>query len=232
MTEDLNNCTNSLYLSGIRTVAGLHGRLGRAGFKITTRTVEKKLKTLRSGELCRDNRENNQRPRIVTQADDERIEEALNQDPELNASELQAKLKLPCCPRTINNHLRELGYRYIIIRKTPMISDDQRDARIDFSESHLRDHKWKRTFFLDEATFRAFSARKNCYQRAMNRVLKNQPKHPQGINMLGMISHEGPSRLILFEANLTGSLFRRYLKLLNRDAEKLYPSKNYRIQLR
>jgi hypothetical protein len=65
----------------------------------------------------------------------------------------------------------------------------------------------------------------------MEQYTKGHPKHPQSLHLLGMISYEGPSRLVLFSETLTADLFRRYLGLLTKDAQNLYSDRNYRIYM-
>ena len=52
---------------------------------------------------------------------------------------------------------------------------------------------------------------------------------PAKVNVIGMISSRGGTRLICFEHNLTANLFVTYLRDLKADADRLYRRRPYRL---
>ena len=127
--------------------------------------------------------------------------------------------------------MKDHGYKYLRILEGPELDPQKRANRVRFGEVHSRDREWKRIFFLDESTFRAYSKRRSCYQRRDSRVYKGTLKYPSKVNLIGMISPRGPSLLILFTENMDAELFLKFLKLLKKDAANLYKDQNYRIYM-
>ena len=115
------------------------------------------------------------------------------------------------------------------IKAVPLMKEIHIQQRLAFALKHEKDRLWRRTFFLDESKFQAFSHKKYCYQDPKNRVTKPKPKYPPKVNTIGMISYLGPTRLILFEENMDGKLFATFLEILVKDAYSLYPDGNFRI---
>jgi len=84
------------------------------------------------------------------------------------------------------------------------------------------------TFFLDESTFLVGSFKTRTYQRKDARVTVPVDKHPAKLNIIGMISARGATRLITFEDNLTTIRFKRYLNILKKEADKMCRRRDYR----
>ena len=117
------------------------------------------------------------------------------------------------------------------IHTVPYMKPIHITQRINFAKELLNDRKWRRTFFLDEFSFQAYSHKKYCYQNPKERVSKPRPKHPPKVHLIAMISYKGPTRLIIFEHNLKASSLVGYLDLLVKDAKVLYPDDDFRICL-
>ena len=215
MDYPVNDAMNVFCRCGIKTVPTLMKHLKIGQFQISERTVRRKVEILKSGKKLEDKRKGNKRPKILSEADMDRVENQLQRKPESSAPELVQSLKLNCSPSTMNRELKNFGFRYMRILK-------HKQQRIKFANDHSRDHQWKNTFFLDESKFEGYSRRFACYQKSDSRVIRGRPKHPPKINLIGMISYYGPTRLILFTEDMDAKLFLRFFKLLQKDAKGIY----------
>jgi len=205
--------------------------LKKGQFQGSEDTVKKKVRKLRKREVLDDGRKKNKRPEVLSQVELDQVSDKLVREPELSAPALVASLKFDCCARTLNRHLKNNGYRYLRILKEPLMNNKHKQERITFAQNHSRDHEWKNTFFLDESKFEAFSRKFVCHKKPNERVVKGRPKHPPKINLIGVISYNGPSRLIIFTDNMNAKLFLKFFKLLEKDAKVLYSGRKYRIYL-
>ena len=229
MEYTTNDALNILFRCSIQTAPTLMKHLMRGGFEISESTLKKKFAILKDGKVLEDGRKSNKRPPYLTEEKLKKIKEAHQAAPEGSSLQIARKAKLKRNPRTVNRGLQKLGLKYMRIEKVPFLTEDHKLKRIAFAQAHLTDRLWRRTFFLDESTFQAFPVKKYCYQDPKNRITKPQPKHPPKINAITMISYFGPTRIILFEENLEAGLFVDFLKILVKDANKLYPEGSFRI---
>jgi len=85
----------------------------------------------------------------------------------------------------------------------------------------MTDWRWKRTSFLDETSFQAYSHKRYCYQKQGEWITKPRPKHPPKVNVITTINYQRPTRLIIFEESLKASNLVKYLELLLKDARSL-----------
>ena len=152
----------------------------------------------------------------------------MDREPENNAAEIKSKLKLKCSTLPIRNFLKESGFKFLRIISVPRLTTDQKEERVVFARRHRYDD-WSNTFFLDESKFQVGSHLRSCYQRPKLRRTAPVDKFPQKLNLIGMISLRGGTRLITFEQNLTAIYFVEFLEDLKKDADKLYRRKKYRI---
>jgi transposase len=218
-----------LYRCGITTVHNLMNHLKRGGFQSSQSNVEKKLAKLRNGDVLEDQRKHNGATPYLNEPKLKQLKKAHDDSPYLTARALGQKAKLKCDPRTINRGLHKLGLVYKRIYTFPDIKPDQEEKRVTFGEAHEKDRMWRRTFFLDESTFQAYSGRKYSYQYPGERVGRPKPKYPPKIHAIGMISYRGPTKLLLFEGNLTAQRFIDFLKILIEDVKDKYGSYRYRL---
>jgi transposase len=225
----VNDAINILYKCGITKVPTMQKHLKRGKFKISDRNLWRKMATLSKKKEIEDHRKAaSGRAPALTPRDQERIIDLLKKEPLYNTAEIKANLKLVCAVRTIGRFLKEAGYKYMRIKETPRLNDEDKGDRVKFARRHKGDD-WRQTFFLDESTFRLGSHRARAYQRSNQRLSVPVDKVPSKINVVGMISSRGGSRLICFQENLNANLFVSFLKDLKKDADKLYPRRNYRL---
>ncbi len=218
-----------LYRCGIQTVPTLLKYLQRGGFKACERTIKTKLDKLNKSEVLEDARKSNKREPYLTEPRLKKLKKAHHNNPLSLAPELAQKAKFSCTSRTICRGLQKLGLHYMRIKTIPLITEEQKAARLHFAHTHEKDRLWRRTFFLDESTFQAYLGKNFCYQNKDQRVTKPQPKHPPKIHAIAMISSQGPTRIILFQENMKATDFIGYLEYLLEDARKMFPKENFRI---
>lgn len=224
-----NDAINILYKCGIRTHGTLKMYLVNGGFKISDSTLWNKLAELDENGKVEDKRKSNSgRKAYLTQKHKQDIMAVLDKDPEKDAAEIKAKLKLQCSTLPIRNFLKDVGFKFLRILTVPRLTPKKKQDRVEFAQRHRHDD-WLSTFFLDESKFQIGSHRRYCYQRPNSRRTAEVDKHPQSLNLIGMISSEGGSRLITFEDNMRADMFVDFLKALKKDADKLYRRKKYRL---
>jgi transposase len=228
-TYTTNDAINILYKCGIKTHGTLKMYLKNGGFKISDSSLWSKLAELDENGLVVDNRKSHSgRKAYLTEKDKTGIMALLAKDPEKDAAEIKAKLKLQCSTLPIRNFLKEVGFKFLRILSVPRLTPKKKEARLNFARKHRHDD-WTSTFFLDESKFQVGSHRRYCYQRPKSRRTAQVDKFPEKLNLIGMISLNGGSRLITFEENLRADLFIDFLKDLKKDADKLYRRKSYRL---
>ena len=227
----MNDAINILWKCGIRTPASLLLYLKKGGYKIEERQLRDKIKEIEKVGFVADHRAGRSgRQRVLSQKDQKQIDALIKREPEINAAEIKTRLGFSCSQKIIREYLHAIGLKFMRILRAPQLTPEQKWARVAFTKFHRHDD-WRRTFFLDECTFLVGSHRHSCYQKPSARRYGETYKHPSKVNLLGMISLKGASRLIMFEENLTALLFEGYLKKLERDAEKIYDGRKFRIAM-
>jgi len=229
MNYTTDDALNILWRCGIQTQPTLMKLLNRGKFQASERTIEKKMAKLKVGEVLEDHRKSNGRTPFLNESKLKRPKEVHQANPTATAGELGRKAKLKCSARTVSRGLLKLGLEYRRIRTIPLLTLDQKAKRVEFAESHKGDRAWRKTFFLDAVTFKAFSGKKYCYQYPDQRLTKPQPKHPPKIHGIAMISFQGPTRLLLFEGNLTAERFIEFFRILLEDAKELISASTLRV---
>ena len=226
-----NDIINVLWMCGVRTQGGLLMYLRNAGRQISNRTIRSKIKELEENDEVSDQRkEHSGRKRALTTRDETRITTLLNRRPELDAAEIKRQLGLTCSTNVIREYLHKIGFKFLRVVPVPRITLKYKEKRLAFARRYRNDD-WDHTFFLDESTFLVGSFKTRTYQKKGARVIVPMDKHPAKLNIIGMISVRGATRLITFEDNLTAISFKRYLNTLKRDADQMYRRGDYRIAM-
>lgn len=189
MNYTVNDAVTILYRCGIQTIPTLLKHLHTGGFQIAESTLAKKVRILRDGNILEDGRVKNKGSTYLTSDRLKRLKDAhTEEEPESSAVQLCKKTRLKCTPRTISNGLQKLGLKYMRIATVPFMKEVHIQQRLTFATAHEKDRLWRRTFFLDESKFQAFSHKKYCYQDPKKRITKPRPKYPPKVNAIGMIS--------------------------------------------
>ena len=112
---------------------------------------------------------------------------------------------------TIGRHLRDHGYRSVLLVNIPMLTAKQKQHRVEWTKRHQADDR-NRTIFTDESSFQLF---RNTIRRwsknpesEVKRILKNRQK----IHICGTISIKGVVGYHTFRTNLNGIYFVDILK--------------------
>ena len=107
MEYTLNDAVNILFLCGFRTVPTLQKYLKVAGFEASDKTLYRKLEVLNEGDLVEDQRQNNQRPGVLSEDKIQDILEKLEENPEASAPELKTKAKVKASVETFPDYCRK-----------------------------------------------------------------------------------------------------------------------------
>src|SRR5439155_15368430 len=105
-----------------------------------------------------DHARGNGRPRKITPSATRAIGQYIRNDSSISTRAIATKLEnkdVEVSYRTVARHLSSAGYAYSLPRKTPMLTDAHKQARIEWARKHLDDN-WERTFFSDETAFKLF----------------------------------------------------------------------------
>ena len=83
-----------------------------------------------------DTRARTRRPRVTTPQVDERILQAVEQNPGVSAVELTQQLHLQCSPETVRLRLNENGIRCYIPARKESLTQENKDARLLFARHY------------------------------------------------------------------------------------------------
>ena len=111
----------------------------------------------------------------------------------------------------IGRHLRDHGYRSVLPVNTPMLTDEQKQHRVQWVKKHQADD-WYRTVFTDESSFQLFRNTIRRWSKNPESEVKQIPKNRQKVNIEGTISIKGVVGYHTFTANLNGLYFVDILK--------------------
>ena len=117
--------------------------------KLSLSTIKYNTRKLReTGSLC--HRHGNGRRCRITSGASQAIGQYIKQNKEITAREISTKLRkfkhLRVCERTVQRHLKKIGYTSVRPRKKPMLTDRHRKQRLEWAKAHKNDN-WDRTIF-------------------------------------------------------------------------------------
>ena len=126
--------------------------------KIPVRTVRYNLAKIKK-EGGVEHRCGNDRPRKITAEDSRAIGQWIRRNNEITASEIVEKLQsnrnLIVSRWTVQRQLHRLGYENVLPRGTPMLTNEQKERRVQWAMAH-KDDDWSRTVFSDETSYQLF----------------------------------------------------------------------------
>jgi len=128
--------------------------LKKTNIKVSLRTVYRKCKELQEqGFLHQTNHSKKGRKSILTEEEKMDIEDALEEDPTLDAPEIIEKINLSCSTRTMQRYLSSKGYKWKPIYDVFLLTPEQKKKeRTTFvAPKHIRD-LWRNTIFIDECS--------------------------------------------------------------------------------
>ena len=131
------------------------------------------------------------RPRKLTVKDNKALGQWIRRNNETTTKELVEKLlqngNVDVSRWTIQRQLKRLGYKSSLPYKTPMSTQQQKDARVQWAITHQNDD-WSRTIFTDETCYQLFRNTIRRWSKNPKAEVKRIPKNRQKILVWGGFS--------------------------------------------
>lgn len=138
------------------------------------------------------------------------LEDAMREDDETTATQLQAKLashQIYVSLATIVRNRCELGWTYRGSAYCQLIRQANKQKRLDWANTYLHDD-FNNVIWSDETTVQLETHRRFCYRKQGERPLpKPRPKHPIKVHVWAGISKKGPTSVCIFEGIMAAPLF-------------------------
>ena len=151
--------------------------------KIPVRTVRYNLAKIKK-EGGVEHRCGNDRPRKIMAEDSRAIGQWIRRNNEITASEIDEKLQsnrnLIVSRWTVQRQLHRLGYENVLPRGTPMLTNEQKERRVQWAMAH-KDDDWSRTVFSDETSYQLFRNTIRRWSKYAQEEKKRIPKNKQKI---------------------------------------------------
>jgi len=161
--------------------------------KISIRTVNYNIKKIKQQGTIED-RPRQGRPRKITGTDNIALGQWIRRDNESTSKQLAHKLlyerDLSVSVWTVRRQLERLGYTSILPRGTPMLTQEHKNARVQWAIKHKNDD-WSRTIFTDETCYQLFRNTIRRWSLNPSAEVKRIPKNRQKIMVWGGISIKG-----------------------------------------
>jgi transposase len=163
------------------------------------------------------------RPRKVSPKMRRQIGKIVNSNHFVTAGEIKARLEethtnFEATEQTIRNELSRLGYVATLPRRVPLLTEQAKQNRLVWAQSHSR-YNWRKVVFSDETTLQMFRNTCLAWSRS-DKPIAPMVKHPFKLHMWGAICARGKVGMCTFVENMDRHLYR---KILN---ENLYDNAN------
>ena len=196
--------------------------------KIPIRTVRYNLAKIKK-EGGVEHRCGNGRPRKITAEDSRAIGQSIRRNNEITASEIVEKLQsnrnLIVSRWTVQRQLHRLGYENFLPRGTPMLTNEQKERRVQWAMAH-KDDDWSRTVFSDETSHQLFRNTIRRWSKYAQEEKKRIPKNKQKIMIWDAFSIKGQLSCYSFRTAMDGAFYVEILrKHLLADARKQFGSR-------
>ena len=143
------------------------------------------------------------------------IEQAMEEDDETTATQLQAKLAsfgVYVSLATILRNRRLLGWIYRGSAYCQLIRSVNKEKRLEWARDHLQD-TFDDVIWSDETSVQLEAHRRFCYRKeGMKPKPKPRPKHPIKVHVWAGISKKGPTNVCIFEGKMDALLFCQILQ--------------------
>ena len=134
------------------------------------------------------------RPRKLTANDNKALGQWIRRNNETTTKELAEKLLqnrgTDVSRWTVQRQLKRMGYKSTLPYGTPMLTQQQKDARVQWTIQH-KDADWSRTIFTDETCYQLFRNTIRRWSRTPKKEVKRIPKNRQKIMVWGGFSVKG-----------------------------------------
>ncbi len=181
--------------------------------KISVRTIRYNLAKIRK-EGSVEHRRGNGRLRKITAEHNIAIGQWIRRNNEINSKEIAEKLRvtkgLNVSRGTVQRQLHRLGYKNVLPRGTPMLTNEQKERRVEWAMAH-KDDDWSRTVFSDETSYQLFRNTIRRWSKYAQEEVKRIPKNKQKIMVWGAFSIKGQISCHSFRTIMDGPL---YVKIL------------------
>ena len=138
------------------------------------------------------------------------IEDAMREDDETTATQLQAMLaqyQVYVSLATIVRNRQDLGWVYRGSAYCQLIRDANKEKRLTWAQDHLHD-AFDDVIWSDETTVQLETHRRMCYRKEGEKPRpKPRPKHPVKVHVWGGISKKGATAVCIFEGIMTAPLY-------------------------
>jgi cobalamin biosynthesis Co2+ chelatase CbiK len=114
---------------------------------------------------------------------------------------------------TISRHLHKYGYKNVLLQSTHMLTSDEKERRIQWTENHKNDD-FTNTIFTDESSFQLFRNTVRRWTKNSSKELKCSPKNSQKVHIWGggAITVKGVLIYHTFRCNLDGPYYASILE--------------------
>ena len=173
------------------------------------------------------------RPRKITANDNIALGQWIRRNNETTSKELAQKLLddrgLDVSRWTVQRQLKRMGYKSTLPYGTPMLTQEQKDARVQWAIKHQNDD-WSRTIFTDETCYQLFRNTIRRWSRNPKAEVKRIPKNRQKIMVWGGFSIKGLVGYHSFNTIMDGHYYVQILQdHLIRNARKQF-GRRWRLQ--
>lgn len=189
---------------------------------ITIKTVRMWIRRW-DGEDTVSTRPRSGRPRILSEANDRRIVEAVMERPHTSAVDITQELQLACNPETTRRHINEAGMKCSISAQKEQLTQANRDMRLAFAQRYTQNiydqEFWKTVIRTDEKNFSTTAARQHvCWHLPNTRYKRRNIQEVRrsgrcSLSFHGWMWSGGLGDLTRIDGNLTSV---KYVEILNR----------------
>jgi transposase len=200
--------------------------------KIPLRTIKYNIAKIKEQGTIED-RPRLGRPRKITANDNQALGQWIRRNNEITSQELSEKLlhdrDLNISRWTVQRQLHRMGYKSTLPHGTPMLTQEQKDARVQWAIKHQNDD-WSRTIFTDETCYQLFRNTIRRWSRNPKAEVKRIPKNKQKIMVWGSFSIKGLVGYHSFNTIMDGPYYVQILQdHLIHNARKQF-GRRYRLQ--
>lgn len=191
---------------------------------LSVRTIQRYIKLIEETGDCKRKAGSGKKP-ALTLSDVRAVCSIATKDPTKSCQRIAvrlAELRSKVVHRsTINRILLSYGFEHRSVRKVPLLTERQRQARVQWCKRYKR-HDWSQTFFSDESSFQTYA--NNSKLRSKNRIQAPRPKFPAKIMVWGAFSIRGCTPLFLASSTINSDIYIEIIRgFLIPNGEIFYP---------
>ena len=143
------------------------------------------------------------------------IENAMQEDDETTATQIQTKLALSNIYVSLSTIVRNrltLGWTYRGSAYCQLIRQQNKEKRLQWAQTYLHDD-FENVIWSDETTVQLETHSRHCYRKEGNKPRpKPRPKHPIKVHVWAGISKKGATEVCIFEGIMAAPLYREILE--------------------